>query len=502
VGGSSGLNQKSQGAGYHVSGFLSEKVGRIKITKEQWDAYLVGLPSDEARARATASTVFHCDAAHGNTTEGHLDANVCMFIGKAHGSDLHPTGYWCGNDVYTQLNHAITVFEILHPGCKGLFLFDNSTGHSKMAEDALLAQNMNAGPGGKHVSKQRGTAWVDSDGVEHQQSFVFSAGDMLLFEAKNVRAPPLDAIFPVGYKVEVQRPGERKWTKGVTIVSTQEGGKYTVSIKVADREVDEVIEDVDASAINVPAATYKPGPIDEALIGHSKGVKQILMERGLIESKSKLKATCGAKEKKERTAAKAKQGIGQHESVEVPKHAGWTGDAPCCLEYLLSEQQDFKLQQNAIQELIISRGHYCIFLPKYHPELNFIERYWSRVKWYARQKCDRTIAGLKTVTDEALSEKACDLALIRRYSRTAWRWVDAYRRGLDGVLACWAVRKSKCHRFVTDAVDREVNKLVEEQAKGEAARATPVRAEAPPLMGRGVADMAAVGALGDDDDGD
>jgi hypothetical protein len=111
---------------------------------------------DEARARATASTVFLCDAAHGNTTEGHLDANVCMFIGKAHGSDLHPTGYWCGNDVYTQLNHAITVFEILHPGCKGLFLFDSSTGHSKMAEDALLAQNMNSGPGGKHVSKQRG----------------------------------------------------------------------------------------------------------------------------------------------------------------------------------------------------------------------------------------------------------------------------------------------------------------------------------------------------------
>ena len=41
----------------------------------------------------------------------------------------------------------------------------------------------------------------------------------------------------------------------------------------------------------------------------------------------------------------------------------------------------------------MSRGHYCIFLPKYHPELNFIERYWSRVKWYARQKCDQTIKG-------------------------------------------------------------------------------------------------------------
>ena len=72
--------------------------------------------------------------------------------------------------------------------------------------------------------------------------------------------------------------------------------------------------------------------------------------------------------------------------------------------------------------------------------------------------------------------------------------------GLDGVLACWAVRKSKCHRFVTDAVDREVNRMAEEQAKGGAARAATVPVEAPPLVVRGVADMAAVGALGDDDD--
>ena len=61
-----------------------------------------------------------------------------------------------------------------------------------------------------------------------------------------------------------------------------------------------------------------------------------------------------------------------------------SGYTPCCLEFLLSEQPDFQAQQNAIQELIFPRGHNCTFLPKYHPELNFIERYWSRVKWYAR----------------------------------------------------------------------------------------------------------------------
>ena len=63
------------------------------------------------------------------------------------------------------------------------------------------------------------------------------------------------------------------------------------------------------------------------------------------------------------------------------------------------------------------------------------------------------------------------------------------------------VRKSKCHRFVTDAVDREVNRMAAEQAVDEA-RSASAAGEAPPLIGRGVADMAAVGALRDDDDDD
>jgi hypothetical protein len=163
-----------------------------------------------------------------------------------------------------------------------------------MPDDALLAQNMNAGPGGKHVSKQRGTTWEGSDGTVHQQSFVFTAGDTLLFEAKNVRAPPLDAAgdaaFPAGFKVEVQRSGERKLTKDATVVSRQEDGTYTVSIGAPGAAAAEVLEGVGVSSITVPAETYKPGPIDERLIGHSKGVKQILMERGRIEPGFKCKA--------------------------------------------------------------------------------------------------------------------------------------------------------------------------------------------------------------------
>ena len=239
------------------------------------------------------------------------------------------------------------------------------------------------------------------------------------------------------------------------------------------------------------------GATGASLIGHSKGIKQVLLERQLVDPTTKLKGACTAAGKAKRKAAMGEAGIGKGESVDVPKHAGWTGGTACCLEFLLSEQDDFKEQQNAIQELIVSRGHHCIFLPKYHPELNFIERYWSRVKWYARQHSDGTVAGLKATAAAAMKPVGgcCDLALIRRYARTSWRWVDAYRRGLDGVLASWAVRQSKCHRCVTDAADREVERLAAVQEKSAAERAGAAGVEAPPAVVGVLADAAALGLL-------
>ena len=81
------------------------------------------------------------------------------------------------------------------------------------------------------------------------------------------------------------------------------------------------------------------------------------MERGLIEPGPKCKAACGSKEKKACTDAKAGKGTGTNGGADVPKHEGMTGGVPCCLEFLLSDQPDFKLKQNAIHELIISRGN-------------------------------------------------------------------------------------------------------------------------------------------------
>jgi hypothetical protein len=45
----------------------------------------------------------------------------------------------------------------------------------------------------------------------------------------------------------------------------------------------------------------------------------------------------------------------------------------CCVAYILSLQPDFQEQKSLVQEVIKVAGHLCVFLLKFHCELNFIE---------------------------------------------------------------------------------------------------------------------------------
>jgi len=45
----------------------------------------------------------------------------------------------------------------------------------------------------------------------------------------------------------------------------------------------------------------------------------------------------------------------------------------CCMARLLSKQDDFRLQESLLEHKIKTKGHICIFLPKFHCELNPIE---------------------------------------------------------------------------------------------------------------------------------
>ena len=45
----------------------------------------------------------------------------------------------------------------------------------------------------------------------------------------------------------------------------------------------------------------------------------------------------------------------------------------CCMAQLLSQQEDFMNQESMLESFIKEKGHLCLFLPKFHCELNPIE---------------------------------------------------------------------------------------------------------------------------------
>ena len=94
---------------------------------------------------------------------------------------------------------------------------------------------------------------------------------------------------------------------------------------------------------------------------------------------------------------------------------------------ILAKMEDFKNEKTLVERVLKARGHRCIFLPKYHCELNPIERVWGQAKKYTREHCDYTSAGLQGTIVPAL--ESVDIDLIRKYFRKARDYMRAYREG-------------------------------------------------------------------------
>ena len=102
------MQKKGRGRLIHVSDFIEEPNGRLICRNElgniSWDARKVVYP----------------------------------------GANGDP--YWDCKQLIAQVrNSAIPIFEAAHPGCQALFVFDQSSAHAALPEDALKAFEMNKG---------------------------------------------------------------------------------------------------------------------------------------------------------------------------------------------------------------------------------------------------------------------------------------------------------------------------------------------------------------------
>ena len=84
------------------------------------------------------------------------------------------------------MHQAIPIFEILHPGCIGVFCFDQSTNHNAMAVDALIATRMNLSPGGVQP-KMRDGWYINEHGEKCVQSMIFPDNHQLKEKPKGIK---------------------------------------------------------------------------------------------------------------------------------------------------------------------------------------------------------------------------------------------------------------------------------------------------------------------------
>ena len=72
----------------------------------------------------------------------------------------------------------------------------------------------------------------------------------------------------------------------------------------------------------------------------------------------------------------------------VGKMADW-------MRQTLAEHSDFKDEKSMIEHMLMDKGHVPCFLPKFHPELNRIERVWAQLKRFTKAHCKYSLPSLR-----------------------------------------------------------------------------------------------------------
>ena len=119
----------------------------------------------------------------------------------------------------------------------------------------------------------------------------------------------------------------------------------------------------------------------------------------------------------------------------------------CCTKKILEGQPDFRAQQSLVQEVIEEAGHHCIFLPKFHCEVNFIEFFWGAIKQWVWEYCDYTFSGLQEHLPMALA--SVNILTIQKWEDKMIWWIEAYRSGLSAQDAQLQVKNFSSHKYTS-----------------------------------------------------
>lgn len=229
---------KTLGGGVMVSDFLSERVGKLKFTQEQWNDL------DDGECMEILATYRKLNRQDVSWKGDLSKSRVLLMHGNSNGKE----GWWKGENVVEQAKYAMLLFEKLHPpNCKGLFMFDNSSNHGLKAPDALNVKAVNANPGGEQAVMRKGWYVKEEREVEdgwivieiERQLMQFEEGDVVLCDCKisegavdeegkrkkKEKGRTVTTRFKEGEEVKSERDSEGNILKKHLLVGVPKGGK-------------------------------------------------------------------------------------------------------------------------------------------------------------------------------------------------------------------------------------------------------------------------------------
>ena len=83
------------------------------------------------------------------------------------------------------------------------------------------------------------------------------------------------------------------------------------------------------------------------------------------------------------------------------------------MRVILANHEDFRDEKTVVENFFLSKCHKVHFIPKFHCEMNPIERVWGQAKQYTRAHTNFTIPGLRNIIEPGLDSVSVDL---RKYS--------------------------------------------------------------------------------------
>ena len=101
---------------------------------------------------------------------------------------------------------------------------------------------------------------------------------------------------------------------------------------------------------------------------------------------------------------------------------------------------------------------------KYHCELNYIEVVWAYIRHRLRRDCDFNYEGMRRRLVELL-DGGVPLEVFKRNSRFCFRFMDGYRRGLEGPLLDWANKRYSGKRCLPLSLTNEELTMKHEEFK-------------------------------------